>query len=115
MGIDPALAVTLRRGKGAAAELAAIPDSLDLKAADEAIVRAECGNGDDRGRRDQSGPQRTQLTGMIYAYRARRGVPRVPNTSGSWQMPSPAESHLCRPPRMPGSKDGGHIRGRRPR
>jgi hypothetical protein len=39
--------VTLRRGEEAAAELAAIPDTPDLKAADEAILRAECRNDDD--------------------------------------------------------------------
>jgi hypothetical protein len=38
--IDPALAETLRRGEEAVAELAAIPDTLDLKTADEAIVRS---------------------------------------------------------------------------
>ena len=48
MGIDPGLAVTLRRGEEAAAELAAIPDSPDLKAADEAIVTADYSNADDR-------------------------------------------------------------------
>ena len=47
MGIDPALAVTLRRGAEAAAELAAIPDTPDLKAADEAIVGSEHTNGND--------------------------------------------------------------------
>jgi hypothetical protein len=50
MGINPALAVALRRGEEAAAELAAIPDTPDLKAADEAIVRPEYTNGDDRAR-----------------------------------------------------------------
>jgi hypothetical protein len=48
MGIDPALSVTLRRCEGAATELAAIPDTPDLKAADEAIVRPECSHGTDR-------------------------------------------------------------------
>jgi hypothetical protein len=48
MGIDPGLAVALRRGDEAAAELAAIPDSLDLKAADGAIVTADYSNADDR-------------------------------------------------------------------
>jgi hypothetical protein len=51
MGIDPALAVALRRGEEAAAELAAIPDTPDLKAADEAIVRAETGDGSDAARK----------------------------------------------------------------
>ena len=39
MGIDPALAVGLRTGEEAAAKLAAIPDSDELRAADEAIIR----------------------------------------------------------------------------
>jgi hypothetical protein len=47
MGIDPGRAVALRRGEEAAAELAAIPDSPDLKAADEAIVTADYSNADD--------------------------------------------------------------------
>ena len=47
MGIDPALAVTLRRYEEAAAELAVIPDTAELRAADEAIVRADCGDGND--------------------------------------------------------------------
>jgi hypothetical protein len=48
MGIDPALAVTLRRGEEAAAELAAVPDSPGLKAADEATVAADSSNEIDR-------------------------------------------------------------------
>jgi hypothetical protein len=47
MGIDPALAVTRRRGAEAVAELAAIPDSPALKPADEAIARPDGSNGDD--------------------------------------------------------------------
>jgi len=39
MGLDPTLAVSLRHGKEAAAELAAIPDTEALRAADEAITR----------------------------------------------------------------------------
>jgi hypothetical protein len=41
MGLDPALAVSLQRGGKAAAELAAIPDSEALRAADEAITRGD--------------------------------------------------------------------------
>jgi hypothetical protein len=48
MGIDPGLAVALRRGEEAAAKLAAVPDSPDLKAADEAIVTADYCNADER-------------------------------------------------------------------
>jgi len=42
MGVDPALAETLRRGDEAAAALAAIPDTPELERADEAIFRSEC-------------------------------------------------------------------------
>ena len=48
MGIDSCSAVALRRGEEAATELAAIPDSPDLKAADEAIMTADYSNADDR-------------------------------------------------------------------
>jgi hypothetical protein len=48
MGIDSCSAVALRRGEEATAELAAIPDSPHLKAADEAIVTADYSNADDR-------------------------------------------------------------------
>jgi hypothetical protein len=47
IGIDPALAETLRRGEEAVAELAAIPDTLDLKTADETILRSGYTNADD--------------------------------------------------------------------
>jgi hypothetical protein len=46
MRIDPALAVSLQRSDRAAAELEAIPDTPELKAADEAIVRRESSNRD---------------------------------------------------------------------
>jgi hypothetical protein len=39
--------MTQRRCEEAAAELAAIPDTLDLKTAGEAILRSEYTNGDD--------------------------------------------------------------------
>ena len=48
MGIDPALAVALRRGEEAAAELAGIPDTPDLTAADEPITTAHYCNADDQ-------------------------------------------------------------------
>jgi hypothetical protein len=41
MGFDPALAVSLLRGEQAAVELAAIPDSETLRAADAAITRSD--------------------------------------------------------------------------
>ena len=41
MGLDPALAVSLLRGEQAAAHLAAIPDSVTLRAADEAMTRGD--------------------------------------------------------------------------
>ena len=50
MGIDPAIAVSLQRGEEAAAELAEIPDTVELQAADATIVRADCGVGKEGGR-----------------------------------------------------------------
>jgi hypothetical protein len=47
MRIDPALAMTQRRCEEAAAGLAAIPDTLDVKPAGEVILRSEYTNGDD--------------------------------------------------------------------
>jgi hypothetical protein len=41
MGIDPAIAVSLQPDEEAAAELAEIPDTFELRAADEAIARSE--------------------------------------------------------------------------
>jgi hypothetical protein len=49
VGIDPSLALALRRGAASAAELASIPDTDELRAADEAIVRAEYSNAGDSG------------------------------------------------------------------
>lgn len=43
MGLDPALAASLKRGEHAAAELAAIPDSEGLRTADKAITRDDVG------------------------------------------------------------------------
>jgi hypothetical protein len=44
MGLDPAVAVMLRVGDEAAAELAAIPDSDALRTADEAITHTHQGD-----------------------------------------------------------------------
>jgi hypothetical protein len=41
MGIDPTIAVSLRSGERAAAELAAIPDTEALRSADLAIMRSD--------------------------------------------------------------------------
>ena len=41
MGLDPALAVSLRRGEEAAAKLAAIPDTEALRTADEALTHSD--------------------------------------------------------------------------
>ena len=41
MGLDPALAVSLRVGEEAAAELAAIPDTEALRTADEALTHSD--------------------------------------------------------------------------
>jgi hypothetical protein len=54
MGVDPTLAVTLQRGEEAAAELSAIPDTDELRAADEAITRADNRNGDEGARQFRS-------------------------------------------------------------
>jgi hypothetical protein len=107
MGFDPALAVSLQRGEQAAVELAAIPDSETLRAADAAITRSD--QHDDGATatiiaaqvapmathfRDGSEPdlayaslaelfalllppRRSSLEGR--SPRARKGVPRVPN------------------------------------
>jgi hypothetical protein len=58
MGLDPALAVSLRRGQEAAAELAAIPDSEALRAADEAITR------DDQSDYGEASTLMAQIEGM---------------------------------------------------
>ena len=49
-GIDSAIAVSLQRGEEAAAELAEIPDTDELRATNEAIVRADCGDGSEAAR-----------------------------------------------------------------
>ena len=47
MGMEPEIARCLRRGDGAAAELSGIPDTETLRAADEAIVAADCTDGEE--------------------------------------------------------------------
>jgi hypothetical protein len=54
MGIDPTLAMALRRGEEAAAELAGIPDTLQLQIADEAIIRTNHSSGTDGAGRVQA-------------------------------------------------------------
>jgi hypothetical protein len=76
MGIDPALAVALQRGEDAAAELAAAPDTDDLQAADEAIVRAERSNRDDGARQ-----VRAKITRLAEQYRGSQHWPDFPNAS----------------------------------
>jgi hypothetical protein len=76
MGIDPALAAALRRGEEAAAELAAIPDTEELQAADDAIVRAERSNRDDGAH--QVG---AKITRPAEQYRASQHWPDLPNSS----------------------------------
>jgi hypothetical protein len=49
VGLDPALAISLRAGEEAAAELAAIPDSDALRTADEAIIRTHRENDSEAG------------------------------------------------------------------
>jgi hypothetical protein len=46
MGIDPSLAVAQQRGAAAKTELAAIPDTDELRAVDEAIARADYSDAD---------------------------------------------------------------------
>src|ERR1700751_5810649 len=58
MGLDPALAVSLRRGEEAAGEVAAIPDSEALRAADEAITR------DDQSDYGEASTLMAQIEGM---------------------------------------------------
>jgi hypothetical protein len=65
MGVDPALAETLRRGDAAAAELAAIPDTRELERADEAILRTECSNSDEGAHR-----VREKIARMAELYRS---------------------------------------------
>jgi hypothetical protein len=52
MGIDPALATALRRGEEAEAELAEIPDTPELEAADAAILPPQNSNVDDKAYRE---------------------------------------------------------------
>jgi hypothetical protein len=59
IGLDPELAVSLRRGEAAEAELAAIPDSEALRAADEAITR-----GDQNDDGEALGMPMAQIEGM---------------------------------------------------
>lgn len=64
MRIDLELAVSLRRGEEAAAELAAIPDTATLQAADAAIMRADHGTGGDGARQ-----VRAKIVRMAEQYR----------------------------------------------
>jgi hypothetical protein len=50
IGINPELATTLRRGDEALSELSAIPDTDELRSADEAIIRDDLGDSEE-GRR----------------------------------------------------------------
>jgi hypothetical protein len=68
MGLDPALAVSLRHGEDAAAELAAIPDSEALRMADEAITHTDL---DDRG---EAGSRLNAEIERIAAHIIREGV-----------------------------------------
>jgi len=63
MGLDPALAVSLRWGEEAAAKLAAIPDTEALRSADEAITRNDhhdCG--------EEENSVRAQIQRMVTHY-----------------------------------------------
>src|SRR5215472_13739898 len=52
MGIDPAVATALHRGEEAAAELAAIPDTPELEAADAALLLSQNRNVDEKADRE---------------------------------------------------------------
>jgi hypothetical protein len=65
LGIDPALAETLRRGEEAAAELAAIPDTPELERADDAIFRTKCSNSG-----DEASQVPEKLARMVELYRS---------------------------------------------
>jgi hypothetical protein len=64
MGIDPTLAVALQHDEEAAAELTAIPDTLQLQMADEAIIRADHSSG-----ADDAGRVRAKILRMAERYR----------------------------------------------
>ena len=76
MGVDPALAETLRRGDEAAAELAAIPDTPELERADEAIFRTKGSNSGDGARQ-----LKEKITRMAELYRS--GQHRIDFTNAS--------------------------------
>src|SRR5713226_7425641 len=59
MGLDPSLAVSLRVGEDAAAELAAIPDSEALRTADEAITHIDVDDRREAGSRFRAEIHRT--------------------------------------------------------
>jgi hypothetical protein len=64
MGINPSVAVALRRGEEAVAELAAIPDTPQLQVADEAIIRVGHNRGPDGASR-----VRAKILTMAERYR----------------------------------------------
>jgi hypothetical protein len=64
VGIDPERVWALR-AEGQAAELAAIPDTPDLKAADEAMLRLEDTHGE-----DEAGPMSGKITALVERYRS---------------------------------------------
>jgi hypothetical protein len=64
MGLDPALAVSLRWGEEAAAKLAAIPDSEALRTADEAFTHS---NLDDDG--EASSTFKAKMERLVAIYR----------------------------------------------
>ena len=63
MGLDPALAVSLRRGEEAAAKLAAIPDTEALRTADEALTHSDL---DDDGEARSTFDARMERLVAIY-------------------------------------------------
>jgi hypothetical protein len=112
MGIDSCSAVALRRGEETTAELAAIPDSPHLKAADEAIVTADYSNADDRSCEFKAkiermperigsvsadiggGPQTGPIGGMIREQRELPGDVRVKSRLIVGRIGSVARCHV---------------------
>jgi hypothetical protein len=76
IGIDPTLAVALQRGEKAAAELAAIPDTDELRVADEVIVRTDHRDGDEGVRQF-----RAKIDQMARQYRDGRHRPDLAQAS----------------------------------
>jgi hypothetical protein len=76
MGIDPAVALCLRRSDDAASELAAIPDTAALKAADKALLRLDNCNCD-----EAAAQYHAKIERLAECYRDGRHQPDLVNAS----------------------------------